>query len=103
MLRIRIEPDARKLRWVVAALALYPGLALSQAEAPRRTGCSAAGARFAIGEAFTTDLAERAREAARARAVRKIERGGAYTMDFSPDRLNIEVDSAGIVRDLTCG
>jgi hypothetical protein len=52
---------------------------------------------------YTPDLAERARQAARARLVRKIEPGGAYTMDFSPDRLNVEVDRGGIVRGVECG
>jgi hypothetical protein len=52
---------------------------------------------------YTPALAERARQAARALVVRKIEPGGAYTMELSPDRLNIEVDRSGIVRDLKCG
>ena len=89
--------------FAAAALAVSSTVTLAQPEAPRRTGCSVSGARFAVGETYTPELAERAREAARARIVRKIERGGAYTMEFSPDRLNIEVDGAGIVRDLTCG
>jgi hypothetical protein len=60
-------------------------------------------ARFAIGEMYTPDLAERARRAARAQEVRIIEPGGAYTTELSPKRLNIEVDRVGIVRDLSCG
>ena len=104
MWSIRFASGLTKLRsHAVAITALGSCVALSQAEASTRTACTATGARFAIGEAYTPDLAERAREAARARTVRMIERGGAYTMEFSPDRLNIEVDGAGIVRDLTCG
>ena len=89
---------------VIWIFTLLPCVALAQSEGPGgRSPCSASGARFAIGELFTLDLAERARRAAGAREVRKIEPGGAYTMELSPDRLNIEVDQAGIVRGLTCG
>ena len=49
------------------------------------------------------ELADKARQAAEAREVRKIEPGGAYTMELSPDRLNIEVDRAGIVTGVRCG
>jgi hypothetical protein len=38
-----------------------------------------------------------------AREIRKIEPGGAYTTDLNAHRLNVEVDRAGIVRDLRCG
>jgi hypothetical protein len=88
---------------VLAALVSAPCLAVAQPQTPRGAGCSPAGARFAIGEVYTPALAERARQAARALVVRKIEPGGAYTMELSPDRLNIEVDRSGIVRDLKCG
>src|SRR5215208_1631506 len=90
--------------YVIWILTLLPCVALAQLEGPGgRSPCLASGARFAIGELFTLDLAERARRAASAREVRKIEPGGAYTMELSPDRLNIEVDQAGIVRGLKCG
>jgi hypothetical protein len=88
---------------ISAVLALYPCVTLAESESSSRTDCSASGARFAIGEMYTPDLAERARRAARAQDVRIIEPGGAYTTELSPKRLNIEVDRAGIVRDLTCG
>ena len=87
---------------VLALAAMSPCMALAQVEgAGGRSACSAARARFALGEAYTPGLGERARQAAGARLVRRIEPGGAYTMEFSPDRLNVEVDRAGIVRDLT--
>lgn len=84
-------------------LIVWPCIAVGQQGTPAASTCQANAARFSIGQTYTSDLAERARLAAQARAVRKIEPGGAYTMDFSPDRLNVEVDRAGIVRDLNCG
>jgi hypothetical protein len=90
--------------YVAAIVALCPCIALAQSgSAGGRSTCSANGARFAVGELFTLDLAERARRAASAQEVRKIEPGGAYTMELNPDRLNIEVDQAGTVRGLKCG
>jgi hypothetical protein len=99
-----LERAARAFRWSLAALAaLYAWSALAQPAPPGRAACAGDRARFAVGEVYTPDLAERARQAARARLVRKIEPGGAYTMDFSPDRLNVEVDRGGIVRGVECG
>ena len=60
-------------------------------------------AQFAVGEAYSEGLAERAREAAGARLVRKIEPGGAYTMDLRADRLNVEVDRLDVVQRVACG
>ena len=89
---------------VFCIIAACPSIALAQGVSRGdRSTCSASGARFAIGEPYTLELAERARRAASAKEARKIEPGGAYTMELSPDRLNIEVDRGGVVRDLKCG
>jgi hypothetical protein len=40
---------------------------------------------------------------ARARSLRWIPEGGAVTMDFSPTRLNAELDSANRVKAMRCG
>ena len=98
------RPAVLRTVCIVAFMVVCPSLAQAQAASPRgRSACSENGARFAIGEPYTPDLANRARTAAGAQEMRKIEPGGAYTMDFSPDRLNIEVDRAGVVRGVKCG
>jgi hypothetical protein len=71
--------------------------------APARQACAANQAQSFVGEPYSLELAHRARRAAGAREVRKIEPGGAYTTDLDSDRLNVEVDRAGIVTGLRCG
>jgi hypothetical protein len=77
--------------------------AVQSATAPARQTCAANRAQSFVGEAYSLELADRARQAAGAREVRKIEPGGAYTTDLDSDRLNIEVDHTGIVTGLRCG
>jgi hypothetical protein len=71
--------------------------------APGQQSCTATEARSMAGQPYSPALAEQARRAAEAREVRKIEPGGAYSTDLDPNRLNIEVDRAGIVTGLRCG
>jgi Peptidase inhibitor I78 family len=71
--------------------------------APERQACAAGEAQGIVGQPYSPELAERARRTAGAREVRKIEPGGAYTTDLDSDRLDIEVDRAGIVTGLRCG
>jgi hypothetical protein len=56
-----------------------------------------------VGQPYSEDVAVRARQASGARLARKIEPGRAYTMEFSPDRLNLEVDARGVIRRVRCG
>jgi hypothetical protein len=83
---------------------LSPACGLAQpASAPARQLCTAADARSVVGQPYPPALAEQVRREAGAREVRKIEPGGAYTTDLDADRLNLEVDRAGIVTGLRCG
>jgi hypothetical protein len=77
--------------------------AAQSATAPAQQACAANRVQSFVGEAYSLELADRARRAAGAREVRKIEPGGAYTTDLDADRLNIEVDRTGIVTGLRCG
>ena len=70
---------------------------------PAQPRCAAGEAQLFAGQPYSPELAERARRAAGAREVRKIEPGGAYTTDLDADRLNVEVDRAGVVTGLRCG
>jgi Peptidase inhibitor I78 family len=85
-------------------LTLAPISGLAQpATAPAQQTCAAGDARSVVGQPYSPELAERARRAAGAREARKIEPGGAYTTDLDANRLNVEVDRAGIVTGLRCG
>ncbi|MPR12124.1 I78 family peptidase inhibitor [Microvirga tunisiensis] len=79
------------------------GFAQPQPPAPERQACAAGEARGIVGQPYSPELAERARRTAGAREVQKIEPGGAFTTDLDSDRLDIEVDRAGIVTGLRCG
>jgi hypothetical protein len=85
-------------------LILLPECGFAQAAtAPAQQPCTAVEAQSVIGQPYSSALAEQARRAAGAREVRKIEPGGAYTTDLDANRLNVEVDRAGIVTSLRCG
>jgi Peptidase inhibitor I78 family len=88
----------------LALLLVVPGYGFAQPAAdPTPARCVAGQTQSIVGQPYSMELADKARQAAEAREVRKIEPGGAYTMELSPDRLNIEVDRAGIVTGVRCG
>ena len=89
----------RFLAILLTALALIPAGGLAQS-APDRQACATGEAQALVGQPYSP---ERARRTAGAREVQKIEPGGAYTTDLNADRLNIEVDRAGVVTGLRCG
>ena len=108
-MRFRIHPHICSSRRTQALgmsglLTLAPISVLAQpATAPPQQTCAAGEARLVVGQPYSPELAEGAHRAAGAREARKIEPGGAYTTDLDAHRLNIEVDRAGVVRDLHCG
>ena len=94
----------RILVYALTALAGLIGAAAAQVATPGpQRACRDGAARFAIGQRYSERLAERARRAAHAAVTRTIEPAQVSTMDFRPDRLNLEVDRHGIVRRVRCG
>jgi hypothetical protein len=65
-------------------------------------GCDAERAARYVGRP-ADEVAEEARAAAGARTVRIVRPNQHVTMDFRPDRLNLETDAAAIVVKLRCG
>ena len=96
------------MRLLLGSLAAVLALACAAAAQPSppgglTAGCRVAAAHFVLGKAYSDALARRARRRAGARAVRKIEPGQVYTMEFRADRLNLEVDRRGRIRAVRCG
>jgi hypothetical protein len=91
------------MRFAICALLGLLALAGPAAAQPSVPLCREAPASFALGETYSERLGRRARRAAGARVVRKIEPGRVHTMDFRPDRLNLDVDRQGTVQAVRCG
>lgn len=79
-------------------------VAVKPAPAPApQPECSAAGARFAVGQTLSPQLEVAARTRANAAVSRVLKPGQAVTMEFNAARLNLEVDARGRVTAVRCG
>lgn len=65
--------------------------------------CSAAGARFAVGQTLSPPLEAAARARANATVSRVLKPGQAVTLEFNAARLNLEVDARSRVTSVRCG
>ena len=90
---------------VVAACAQAPDAAGPQAPPPPMIAgeCNAAAAQFAVGRQADAQLQAQAQAKSGARTVRVLRPGDMVTMEFSSQRLNLDVDAAGKVVTVRCG
>ena len=65
--------------------------------------CNAARAQALIGRIATTELGSEAARLTGASALRWIQPNTAVTMDYRPDRLNIELDAQNRITRIRCG
>jgi hypothetical protein len=65
--------------------------------------CDATKARWATGERASDNLLERARVAAKAGSARFLRPNQPMTLEYLAWRLNLGLDTAGVVRSVTCG
>lgn len=70
---------------------------------PTSGTCDAGNVKFAIGERASHALLEQARVAAGASVARFIRPNEVITMEFSPARLNLNLNGQDIVRSAYCG
>ncbi len=68
-----------------------------------RYPCDAARVQSMIGQVATQALGTEAVRASGARTMRWITPGGAYTMDYRTDRLNIHLDAQNRITRIDCG
>lgn len=73
------------------------------APVPAAGECNAAPAQFAVGQAVSAQLENEARIRSGSRTVRVLRPGQMVTMEFSGQRLNLDVDAAGRVQRVRCG
>lgn len=65
--------------------------------------CNADAAQALVGQEATDALVEQARVDSGSESVRVLAPGDAATMDFRPDRLNIDVNDVNVIQSLRCG
>ena len=65
--------------------------------------CIAGGAQFAIGRTADATLVEQARQRSGARMARVLRPGQVVTMEFSSQRLTLDVDAGDLVTRARCG
>ncbi len=97
----------RSLSFVALPLLLVlAGCATAPAPAPAGPGggaCNAAAAQFVVGRNADAAMQEAARLRSGARIVRTLRPGQVVTMEYSGERLNLELDAGGRVVRVRCG
>ena len=88
---------------LASACADQPTLPAAAAPPTLTQSCNAEPAQFAIGQAQTASLVEEVRQKSGAHMARVLRPGQVVTMEFSGDRVNIQVDAANKVTAVRCG
>lgn len=96
------------MRALILAVAALPLLACTIAESDPVDGLPQGNCRNEplaqfVGQAASEDLGARMMRASGARILRWVPKGGVITMDFSPDRLTVQLDGANRVETARCG
>ncbi|WP_324883845.1 I78 family peptidase inhibitor [Polaromonas sp.] len=71
--------------------------------APVTAVCNAQGAQFAVGKAPVASLVEQARQRSGSYMARVLRPGQVVTMEFNAQRLNLDLDAAGVITRVRCG
>lgn len=93
------------LRYALASLSLLSLLAAcsSQPSAQQAGECNAEQIRGVLGQTATTARIKQAQRQANAKVLRVLAPGDAATLDYNPQRLNIDIDESEVIIRLTCG
>ncbi|MES2687067.1 MAG: I78 family peptidase inhibitor [Pseudomonadota bacterium] len=71
--------------------------------APPASVCNAQGAQFAVGKTAGASVVEEARQRSGSYMARVLRPGQMVTMEFNAQRLNLDVNAAGVVTRVRCG
>lgn len=94
---------ASLLSALAAALALTACAQPQSAPAAPAGTCNAQPARFAVGYTLTDALTEEVKHRSGARVARVLRPGQVTTMEFSSERVNLDVDAGNRVTGVRCG
>jgi|SRR4051794_7651260 len=102
--------DFAVILWAYGSVDIADPMSAASSEAAASAGqvdrdgrCDLEKANIVNGKPYTEELAQQARRLAGAAAVRRLGPGGAPTMEYRPDRLNLSTDQGGIIYKLSCG
>ena len=107
-----MTPKSITARAALACLALLAGCAAPGGAPPTRPNpmppppssvCNAQGAQFAVGMTPGTSVVEEARQRSGSYMARVLRPGQVVTMEFNAQRLNLDLDAAGVIRAVRCG
>lgn len=70
---------------------------------PSATVCNAQGAQFAVGKTAGASVVEEARQRSGSYMARVLRPNQVVTMEFNAQRLNLDVNAAGVVTRVRCG
>lgn len=90
----------------LSILALLAGCSSSQPAQPAAeiTGdCNVENLQGVLGQNASAELIEQVQRQANAKTLRVLAPGDAATMDYNPQRLNIDIDESEVIIRLTCG
>ncbi len=71
--------------------------------APSAGVCDAQGAQFAVGKTAGAGVVEEARQRSGSYMARVLRPGQVVTMEFNAQRLNLDINAAGVVTRVRCG
>ena len=89
--------------WGCTTPALPPAPSGSAPPGPAAGVCNAHGARFAVGKTAGASVVEEARQRSGSYMARVLRPNQVVTMEFNAQRLNLDVDTAGVIMRVRCG
>jgi hypothetical protein len=96
-------PIAAAMTLSLSACAAVPPAHTGGPLPPSVMQCDASGAGWAIGQPPTADIVERVRVDTHSRIARVIRPGQVVTMEFSGERVNVNVNEREAIVGVTCG